>query len=78
MRTLVETDLKSALGKQLHDLSQPLASLQCRLEIGKLVGGEEALLEAVSGGLDDLHRLCAALTRMRQLVSADDDEGRIR
>ncbi len=78
MHHLEETNLKAALGQQLHDFSQPMASLQCRLEIGKILGGEEALLDAVSGGLDDLRRLGEALTRMRSLVAAEMYEGQTR
>ena len=51
-----------------------MARLECRLEIGRLVGGEEALGEAVDGGLEDLQRLSAALQRLRMLVSAATDE----
>ena len=57
------------MDRELHDLAQPLTTVQCRLEIGLILGGEEALSEAVTGGLDDLRRITAALGRMRQLVA---------
>ena len=69
MKKTVGFDFRAALDVELHDLSQPLASLQCRLEIGRIIGGEEALLEAVDGGLLDLRRLCDALQRMRELAA---------
>ena len=74
MHTVGEAQLRQVLDQELHDLSQPMASLQCRLEIGSILGGEEALREAVDGGLEDLQRLSTALQRMRVLISVATDE----
>ena len=69
MQSVRETEFQKAIHQELHDICQPMASLQCRLEVGRLLGGEEALAEAVDGGLEDLQRLSAALRKMRVLVS---------
>lgn len=61
--------IDAVMDRELHDLAQPMASLQCRLEIGLILGGEEALVEAVNGALEDLRRLTAALGRMRQIIA---------
>ncbi|MGI4828462.1 MAG: hypothetical protein ACRYFU_09775 [Janthinobacterium lividum] len=63
------SDVKVILDRELHDLAQPLASFQWRLEIALMVGGEEALEEAATGGLEDLRRITSFLARMRQLVA---------
>ena len=57
------------LDHELHDLAQPVTALQCRLEVGLLEGAETSLEDAVRGALDDVHRIAAAVLRMRQLVS---------
>lgn len=49
----------------LHDLCQPLTALQCRLEIGKMIGDGVALREAVDGGLDETQRMFDVVARMR-------------
>lgn len=58
-------DLKQS-NVELHDLCQPLTALQCRLEIGKMLGHPEALEEAVKGGLEETRRMFHIITRMRQ------------
>lgn len=58
------------LHHQMHDIAQPLASLQCRLEIGKLMGDGTSLAEAVEGGLEDVFRLIAAFSRMRDVLNS--------
>ena len=64
-----EKVMEDKLDDELHDLSQPLASLQCRLEIGLILGDKDALLDAVNGGLEDLRRITTVLGRMRKLVA---------
>ena len=63
------TETENQLDRELHDLSQPMASLQCRLEIGLILGDAEALLDAATGSLDDLRRMTVALNRMRKIVA---------
>lgn len=69
MQSLKSADLLSSLDQELHDLAQPVSSLQCRLEVGKMLGTEDALREAVDGGLDDLCRLVQIFKRMRALIT---------
>ncbi len=49
----------------VHALSQPLTALQCRLEIGRMLGDPASLLEAVEGGLAETRRIFAAVAQMR-------------
>jgi hypothetical protein len=56
--------------KGLHDLCQPVTSLQCQLELGKMAGDREALLEAVEGGLLETRRIFADIERFRQCLQS--------
>jgi signal transduction histidine kinase len=56
------------IGKALHDLCQPLTALQCRLELTKALGTEEAYREAVELGLAECMRLTEAVESMRAIV----------
>jgi len=60
-----EIDLEQS-NVELHDLCQPLTALQCRLEMGRIVGGAEAFEEAVNGGLEETRRMFAVIGHMRQ------------
>ena len=51
---------------ELHDLCQPLTALQCRLEMGRMLGYPEALEEAVKGGLEETRRMFHIIAQMRQ------------
>ncbi len=51
---------------ELHDLCQPLTALQCRLELGGMLGRSEALEEAVKGGLEETRRMFQIIAHMRQ------------
>lgn len=55
---------------ELHDLCQPLTALQCRLEMGKMLGHAEALEEAVNGGLEETRRMFRIIATMRQRLLA--------
>lgn len=70
MQTPIDPDLMPLLERALHDLAQPMASLQLRLEIGKLLGDEASLKEAVDGASKDMERLVAVLSRMRSILAA--------
>ena len=64
-----------ALDRELHDSSQPLSRLQCRLEIALLVGGEQVLLESVKGALEDVRLIIAGFDRLRgHIVRIRDEE----
>jgi hypothetical protein len=58
------------MGQALHDLCQPLTTLQCRLEIAGLVGTEEAYRDAVNLGLAECARLMDGVGSMREIVLA--------
>jgi len=52
----------------LHDLCQPLTTLQCRLEIAGLVGSPEAYREGVEEGLAECRRMMQVVGTMREAV----------
>jgi hypothetical protein len=59
---------------ELHDLCQPLTALQCRLDMGKMLGHPEALEEAVKGGLEETRRMFQIINQMRQrLLELEED-----
>ena len=58
------------LSKALHDLCQPLTTLQCRLEMAGVIGTNEAYREAVEMGLAECSRLMAAVESVRGVVRA--------
>lgn len=60
-----------SLERLVHDLCQPLTTLQCLLELGKMVDDEPALREAVEGALAECGRMFVSITAMRaQLVES--------
>ena len=62
------------LERELHDLCQPLTSLQCQLELGQMCGDQAALLAAVEGGLLETARMFRSICEMRdRLALADKD-----
>ncbi len=64
-RTYGIEDTCALLEEELHDLAQPLTSLQCRLEIGLLLDDEVSAREALQESLQELKRVLAAVSRMR-------------
>ena len=52
----------------LHDLSQPLTSLQCKLELAGVLNTTEAYREAVELGLEECARLMNAVTSIREII----------
>lgn len=71
-----ETNLRlQRLHADLHDLCQPLTALQCRLEIGKMMGQEKALREAVEGALVETQRMFAAIARVRESLRRTEEAG---
>ncbi len=61
------------LRRELHDMAQPLASLQCRLEIAQMVGEQQSRAELLDGSLEDLARLTASFSRLRDLIVQASD-----
>jgi C4-dicarboxylate-specific signal transduction histidine kinase len=58
--------------EDLHDLCQPLTALQCRLEVGRMLGHESALQEAVNGSLTETRRMFEVIAQMRQHLHRED------
>jgi signal transduction histidine kinase len=58
------------MGRLLHDLCQPLTTMQCRLEMATLAGTEQDYREAVELGLAECARLAAVVGSMREIVRA--------
>ncbi|HEX9199384.1 MAG TPA: hypothetical protein VF865_07485 [Acidobacteriaceae bacterium] len=59
------------VSRALHDLCQPLTTLQCRLELAKLEGTPDAYQAAVNLGLMECERLVAAVAAIREIVRAE-------
>jgi hypothetical protein len=68
-RSLANAALEE-LGQALHDLCQPLTTLQCRLEVAGVVGTMEAYQEAVDAGLAECSRLVESVASMREILRA--------
>ena len=56
---------RTELEEALHGVTQPLTSLQCRLEIGLLLGDAVSARQALQDSLLELRRVLAAISRMR-------------
>jgi signal transduction histidine kinase len=65
-----EQEALQQLSKALHDLCQPLTTLQCRLEMAGVMGTADGYREAVALGLTECSRLIAAVNAMRGMVRA--------
>jgi hypothetical protein len=52
----------------LHDLCQPLTTLQCRLEIAQMTGTPEDYRDAVVLGLAECDRMIEGVGLMREIV----------
>ncbi len=61
------TGLKQ-LGVALHDLCQPLTTLQCRLEMAEMMNTDRDYRAAVSVGLTECERLARSVRSMRQVL----------
>ena len=56
----------------LHDLCQPLTALQCRLELGRMLGHEGGLQDAVDGALEETKRMFKIVDQMRQRLLREE------
>ena len=77
-----QNDLAQTMRTELHEISQPLTTLRCRLELALMVSpptqgrevatssgcDEVSLHGAVQGALDDLRRVFVVIERMRKAV----------
>ena len=61
------------LDRELHDLCQPLTTLQGRLELAQLLGDPAALKEAVDSGVVEVGRISVAAGRMREMLELQGD-----
>jgi ribosomal protein L29 len=71
MEGLRETSLEE-LDQALHELCQPLTALQCRLELGRVIGDRSSLQEAIDGGLEEAKRVCVIVARIRTWLRTQD------
>ena len=58
------------MGAALHDLCQPLTTLQCRLELAGVLRTMEAYQGAVDAGLAECSRLVVGVGSMREILEA--------
>jgi hypothetical protein len=56
------------VAQKLHDLAQPLTSLQCRLEISMMDGGEAEMRAAIGEALRECERLNERVYTMQMVV----------
>lgn len=52
----------------VHEMCQPLMALQCRLEIGRMIGTADGYAEAVREGLSECDRLLVSVEVLRAEV----------
>lgn len=52
----------------LHGLCQPLTVLQCRLAMGELIGGQDAMRAAIAEALVECARVNLAVGLMREML----------
>ena len=67
-----EIDLEQSHA-ELHDLCQPLTALQCRLEIGRMLGHAGTLEESIDGALEETRRMFEVIANMRQRLLAIEE-----
>jgi hypothetical protein len=83
MASADDKDLAQMMRTELHELSQPLTTLRCRLELALMVSPPQArdgacrendddvsLHGAIQGALEDLCRVFVVVERMRKSVLA--------
>ena len=65
---MCEMEMLREQDRQLHDLCQPLTTLQCQLELAQMTGDPESLKAAVDGGVDEALRMFAVIAQMREIL----------
>jgi hypothetical protein len=55
--------------EQIHDISQPVTAILCQLELGRMLGTEEALRDAVIIGVAEAARLSSLVQTLRDTVA---------
>lgn len=78
VRTDMQGETISGIEVALHALCQPLTVLRCKLELGMLNGGHDAMREAMVDGVRECRRLNVAVETMRELVrqAMEGNEGK--
>jgi hypothetical protein len=67
--------VRERMDRALHDLCQPLTTLQCRLEVAQTIGSPEACREAVDLGMLECVQLYAAVDILRDILSPSSQKG---
>ncbi|MDE1178365.1 MAG: hypothetical protein PW789_17460 [Edaphobacter sp.] len=65
-----EQGLVERIDEVLHDLSQPLTVLQCRLALGEMDGKPESMRAAISAALSECRRINRSVEAMREVLLA--------
>jgi hypothetical protein len=68
--TAVLESLLRDFGKGMHDLSQPLTTLQCRLYLGTMDETPSAMSETIRQSLEDCERLMERVHALQQLLQS--------
>jgi hypothetical protein len=63
-----QDELAVRMDDALHGLCQPLTVLQCRLAMGELIGGPDAMREAIAEALVECARVNLAVGLMREML----------
>lgn len=56
------------IGAALHEMCQPLTTLQCSLEMAALTDTQEAYREAMETGLAECRRMVESVESMREIL----------
>lgn len=62
------------IDQALHDLCQPLTTLQCRLELARMLDTPEDYREAVDVSLAECARLMEAASTLREIIAKLESE----
>lgn len=60
--------LAAQMNDALHGLCQPLTVLQCRLALGEMIGGPDAMRDAIAEALVECARINLAVCFMRGML----------
>jgi hypothetical protein len=64
----LQAGLAARMDDALHGLCQPLTVLQCRLAMGELIGGPDAMRDAIAEALVECARVNLAVGLMREML----------
>jgi regulator of replication initiation timing len=71
MSTTLGKQTLQELERELHNLCQPLTTLQCTLELGQMMDDCDSLREAVEDSLVETRRMFAAIAKLRERLSRE-------